>query len=129
MAEEDGTAAFFERLLESIPGIGPAATVKQYAAAFVDAGAMGADFEEASLEELLERLASDYGFKRLHVKKVEMYRSAKSAGGGGARLSVGGSDGGASPRESASPSDALTPRGMRWSVPAAVRLRAARRRD
>ena len=125
MAEEDdGTAAFFERLLESM-GIKPEEAVKHYAAAFVDAGAALADFEEASLEEL----ASDYGFKRLHVKKVEMYRSAKSAGGGGARLSVGGSDGGASPRESASPSDALTPRGMRWSVPAAVRLRAARRRD
>ena len=71
---EDGTAAFFERLLESM-GIKPAESVKQYAGKLVDAGASLADFEEASLEGL----ASDYGFKKLHVKRVETHRAAKVA--------------------------------------------------
>eukprot|EP01043_Picozoa_sp_COSAG02_P048530 COSAG02_NODE_4774_length_4994_cov_1.223902_2_plen_1320_part_00 len=81
----DGSAAFFEQLLDSM-GIGPTEAVEQYAAAFVDAGALLVDFEEASLEEL----ASDYGFKKLHIRRVETYRSAKITGGGTARTSVGG---------------------------------------
>ena len=96
-AEEDGTAGFFERLLESM-GIKPAQTVQQYAASLVEAGASLADFEAMSLEEL----ASVYGFKKLHVNRVEAHRAASSAPGAA----------GASQRER--PSEGMTPRSARW---------------
>jgi serine/threonine protein kinase len=90
-------AGFFERLLESV-GIKPAQTVQEYTTSLVEVGASFADFEAMSLEEL----ASVYGFKKLHVNRVEAHRAASSAPGAG----------GASQRER--PSEGMTPRSARW---------------
>lgn len=70
----DGTIEFFERLLAAME-IKPAATVRQYAEALHEAGASLEDFEATSAAEL----ASEYGFKKLHVKRVETHRAAKVA--------------------------------------------------
>lgn len=70
---EDGTLEFFEWLLTRIE-IKPAAAVKKYAAALVAAGAIGRDIDELfTAEELL----ADYGFKPLHVRRVEAYRETR----------------------------------------------------
>ena len=72
---EDGTPEFFEQLLASIE-IKPSAAVEKYAATLVAAGAIGRDIEELFTAEELQ---ADYGFKPLHVRRVEMYREARKA--------------------------------------------------
>ena len=85
---EDGTAAFFEQLLESM-GIKPE-KAKQYAESLV-----AEEYDLRLMRELsAHELKTDFGFVKGDIKRFEGWKQEEG--------------GGASPRQSANPSEDMT---------------------
>eukprot|EP01043_Picozoa_sp_COSAG02_P039595 COSAG02_NODE_3140_length_7296_cov_180.632347_1_plen_957_part_10 len=110
-AAEDGTAAFFERLLESM-GIKPD-QAKQYAA-----GLFAEQYDLLLFGELTaEELKADFGFAKGDIKRFESWKRAGARGGASVRVPVSSSsEGGVSPREGEGPSEGPTPHSARWGT-------------